>query len=896
MKTLAVWLWLAAACAASAASAEVVTVRSGDHPGFTRLVLSVPADRPWALTRSAAGYTLDTGNPADSYDLDGVYDRIQRNRIVALTAGATAGQLAIAVGCACHADAFQWLPDKVVVDIIDGVDGVDGVDLIDGVGGDDATMAVAAPDTTVAQVIPGGTETRAATETPVMSGAMPNLLTAPTTPEPALPQPTLPQLAGPAAPSLSEPTPAAPLDAFAMSAPPVLATIPAALGSVKDPGAAAALASLLPLLLPPPPGVSLPATDDFNVVQNAKVAGLPEFTSENSAANAISETEQAIIEGIGRAASQGLLDVAVSPSRPEAETQAMPQQPDPQAGPHAEPPPGPHAAPEPDPEPEAHAAKPVTLTDLQADLVPSTLAAFAMSGPDTRQPGLTAHTSVDNQQPDSGTTDHTTPQGSRCLDDSLLATETWGDDQPFAAQIATRLSGLTTEFDAYPDGAVEALARTYLYFGFGREAAQALALDKSDSQDRRILAAMARLVDEEPETSGLFAGQLGCATEVALWTALSRGTVDGTTENERIAARAGFRALPPMLRGHLGARLAQMFLEFGDADVARSILDTAEGHATADRPETDQTSAEITLETEGPEAAIAALTTMADVDIHLTPEGLVQLIDLTLGEGLVVDPALMSLADSMVFEHRGQPVAGELIAAQARALIAADAFDLAFALLAGDVSPLEEDRVAALRGAASLALTARADDPAFLNFAFDVLPETFDAAVENAIATRLVTLGFADRAEVVLQTAASGTDARDRRYLQAEIALQMAQYDRVATLLADLSDPRAAQIAARALTAQGEYAAAAAQTLPGQLDNADQAWRAGAWQTLEHSDDALLRAASAAVLAADDPGNPAAPLAAGRALLEDSTATRALTTELLDRFAVEPLVEATASN
>ena len=300
--------------------------------------------------------------------------------------------------------------------------------------------------------------------------------------------------------------------------------------------------------------------------------------------------------------------------------------------------------------------------------------------------------------------------------------------------------------------------------------------------------------------------------------------------------------------------------------------------------------AEIALVAEGPQAAIPALGDIAAVDIRLTPEALVQLINLTLDDGQLIDPSLVSLADSMMYEHRGQPVAAELIAAQARALTAYGAFDQAFLLLAGDVAPMDVVQLAALRSAAILSLTAKADDAAFLNFAFDALPETGNPAVENAVASRLLALGFADRAAAILTSPATGADARDRRYIQADIALALGDYSAVNGFLAGLSDPRATEIVARALAAQGDFAAASsAQTiLPGFAPDPAEAWRAGEWSVLEQSGDPLLQAASDAVLAPPQALDPAAPLAASRALLEQATATQDLAGQLLDRFAIEP--------
>lgn len=803
--------------------ADVVTVRSGDHSSFTRLVLAIPPGQNWRVGRHADGYQLDTGNADDTFDLTAAFDRIQRDRVAGLDTTSGPGRLSIALACTCHAVAFQWRPDRVVVDIIDGP---------------------APPDS----------QFEMALDTPGQLN--PSLVS----------QTNAPSLSGFAVPRHGN----------AMAAP--------AVGPAAAPGDPDPVPLVLPVLLPASAAAAQPPTLPGPVPAIPQGVAVP---PENQPAQ-ISETEQAIIESFARAASQGLLDLDVAPGQAQA--------PDPQQMPEA----AERAAPlaQTPALQSAGNSQSAALSPLPADQGRSGLSRFAMADPDLNQPGISAQTSVDRALPASDNAVQTNLPDETCLDDRLLDMDGWGDDRDFSTQISEKLGALTTEFDLYPEGAVEALAKTYLFFGFGREAIQTLALDGTDSQQRRVMAAMGHLVDEEPEPGGMFASQLGCATQAALWTALSRGTLDGTTENERVAASAGFRTLPPMLRGHLGTRLAQLFVAFGDAETAASILEAARGQVTADRVETELTAADITFETEGADAAITALGTIAEEDLRLTPEALVKLINLTLDEGQMLNPGLISLADSMVYEHRGEPVAAALIAAQARALVAADGFDPAFALLAGDVTPMGAEQLAGLRAAAILALTARAADPAFLNFAFDDLPESGSAEAENAVAARLMQLGFADRAAAILISAATGAAARDRRYLQADIAVELGDFAAVDALLGGLSDPQAADIRARALTAQGDFAAAssAGQVLPGAIADPAEAWRAGEWSVLEQSDDPLLRAASDAVLAAPQPLDPAAPLAASRALLDQAVATGDLAGQLLDRFAVDPASPPPATN
>ena len=790
-------------------SAEVVSLRGGDHPGFTRLVAAIPVGRAWQLARLGPDYVIRTGNTDDTFDVSAAFDRIQRDRIAGLTTSQSPGELVISIACDCHATAFQWQPDRVVIDVLDGP-------------------------------APAGSQF----ETPVDASEAP-------TPD-----------------GINRS-----LDAYVVLHP----SAGLAEFAVGTAAAAPTTALALPLLLAPPVGADLrPIIPPQDHTEMAAMAGTPNDPPEH-----ISDTEQAIIESFARAAAQGLLDLSGAPA-------ADFEQPEHQDAPDdAE-----HTGQIATGEPATH-AEPGALEPDTAGGGPSSLTEFALSGPDILQPGITSRTSIDRELQPLASPDQLNAVENHCFDEALLDMAGWGDDRDFSAQISERVSALTSELDSYPDGAVEALAQSYIFFGFGREAIQTLKLDGTDSQHRRVLVALGQLVDEEPDPSDLFASQLGCANQAAIWTALARGTLQGTSESERVAAAAGILTLPPRLRGHLGGRLAQIFVDFGDSDAAAAILDSARGQVTADRVETDVTAAEITLKSDGAEAAIGALETLAQEDLRLTPEALVQLINLTLDEGHNLDPGLITLADSMVYEHRGEPIATALIAAQARGLTDGNAFEQAFALLAGDVTPMGADELAGLRTAAILALAERADDAAFLNFAFDDLPPTGNAQAENAVATRLMTLGFADRAAAVLDSPATGANARDRRYLQAEIAVELGDFAEVDAFLGGMSDPRAGEIRARALAAQGDFAAATAaeQVLPGALTDPAAAWRAGEWAMLEHSEDPLLRAASDAVLAAPETLDPNTPLASSRALLDEAVATQDLAGQLLERFAIDPATD-----
>lgn len=111
---------LALALAAGSAAAETVRVRSGEHPGFSRLVVELGEPGDWRLVREGSSYVLETGRAGLSFDLSEVYRLIPRTRIASLTQDAATGRLTIALGCDCSATAKVHRGNWIVVDVADG--------------------------------------------------------------------------------------------------------------------------------------------------------------------------------------------------------------------------------------------------------------------------------------------------------------------------------------------------------------------------------------------------------------------------------------------------------------------------------------------------------------------------------------------------------------------------------------------------------------------------------------------------------------------------------------------------------------------------------------------------------------------------------------------------------
>ncbi|WP_045387697.1 hypothetical protein [Falsirhodobacter sp. alg1] len=108
-----------AICLGSAASAETITVRSGDHADFSRIAMELPANEGWSFGRVGNGYALKLEGK-QTLDLSRVWRAMGRSRIAGLRVDSY-GALRITPACTpCHAVAFRSGPGTIVIDLRNG--------------------------------------------------------------------------------------------------------------------------------------------------------------------------------------------------------------------------------------------------------------------------------------------------------------------------------------------------------------------------------------------------------------------------------------------------------------------------------------------------------------------------------------------------------------------------------------------------------------------------------------------------------------------------------------------------------------------------------------------------------------------------------------------------------
>jgi hypothetical protein len=123
MSALSTLRWLAVVLAAVlplSVAAQTIPVRSGEHDGFTRLVLDIGPDRQWRLEGEGPVRRLVLDPPVGGFAIGQVFDLIPRTRLAALAAD---DGLVLSLACPCDVAASRYQDRYLVLDIRPAAEG-----------------------------------------------------------------------------------------------------------------------------------------------------------------------------------------------------------------------------------------------------------------------------------------------------------------------------------------------------------------------------------------------------------------------------------------------------------------------------------------------------------------------------------------------------------------------------------------------------------------------------------------------------------------------------------------------------------------------------------------------------------------------------------------------------
>ncbi|MBR9841765.1 MAG: hypothetical protein GYB25_01275 [Rhodobacteraceae bacterium] len=479
-----------------------------------------------------------------------------------------------------------------------------------------------------------------------------------------------------------------------------------------------------------------------------------------------------------------------------------------------------------------------------------------------------------------------------CLPDTLVDIANWemgGDGQ--SAQLLDR-TALVTEMGAINEKAVLAQARALLYQSFGAEARQILTL-VSTSQETVLLLALADIMDSEPlAKADVFLHSDDCVGKVIFW-ALLAGNMSPTEEQEKAILRT-FSALPGHLRRHLGPRVAKAFLALGKtstADVASAMIERV---SEAEDPSTLLVQARIGAKDGQTVRAETALANMVSKGERITPEALINLVDLYAERDFAPTADMVALIEAYALEHRRATLGSDLRKAHAVAAALSGHFEKAFDV-SREVVELDGGEAArALRSDVVKRLLDGADDATILKMVLGRslgLEAPLNREATLAVADALAAMGFPAESRHLLE-AVPFHMTEGERLLRARLALAEARPRQAEAELLGIKTEEAQRLRAKARALAGDHARAAVvyEEIGMQEAAAQQTWLAGDWVQLRETGGVVHKRVAQHLVEADprdDPGDDAeGPLARNRAEVEESAELREHLAALLAQHAM----------
>ena len=468
-------------------------------------------------------------------------------------------------------------------------------------------------------------------------------------------------------------------------------------------------------------------------------------------------------------------------------------------------------------------------------------------------------------------------EANSCLAPALTDVDSWASKAPIWRQVSEKRAALTGEFDRMNDDAVIALARLYVHFGFGLEAKQVLGQLSSETLARRVLIAMADIMDQEhADTGSPLHDQFDCGGDTALWSTLSHEVLPSDQRLDTDEIIQAFSGLPKHLRGHLGPILSRRLLEGGLTEASEAIL-----RILNRTPETTTSRSElIVAQTERAagkdEEAEARLEKIAKSGSGDAAHALVQMIESLVRRKEAVSYDVAQLAAAYAFENRGGQGARALHRAHVLALAASGAFDEAYTVL----DSLEAAQADSLRPTVSEILTRAAPEMTFLKHVLSGRAEPFADMAQSAtldMAKRLFEAGFTEVAAKAVEAHATYADNRDARILRARISLAEGL-------------PRQAEVDLLGLDGRDvNVLRAKARSLAGEHGQAHDLFRSAGLDA-DAEREAWLADNPGIARDRPEPAVPVPELARKKALLDESNATRAQLRSLLAKNPM-PVVE-----
>lgn len=475
--------------------------------------------------------------------------------------------------------------------------------------------------------------------------------------------------------------------------------------------------------------------------------------------------------------------------------------------------------------------------------------------------------------------------GHSCLPDAEFDLQAWLTDKPATEQIANARRDLVGEFDRPRAEGVETLARIYLALGMGTEAKALYRVFGFAEAMPQSVTMIASILDGEPyEGKPDLQAFVACDGKVALWAVLALDTPPKKDEVNFGALLRAFSALPPPIREILGARLSTRLIDIGAADIAATVRSMLARAPVEPKESLRLVDAHLGLSEGRTTEAAELLDSVAAGNTEVAADALALAIETRLAEKAAITQEDVENAGALARELARTPLGFKLKRAEILGLGSTGKFDEAFASLADWPEGEEASRFDQTRNDLFVMLATAPDDDLFVSAYFSHKPlaeaREFPPEIEVLLANRLTDSGFWQSAREILSTSARRTD--DGKLALASSALAGRDAAAALAYLTQTQGEAAAALRGAALsmlgkhdTAEGEFARA------GDVDAlVEEAWRSGNWPLVAQKGSdaqkqflALFDTEEGAGLPAEG-SVPQGPLAEAQRLIERSASER----------------------
>lgn len=506
---------------------------------------------------------------------------------------------------------------------------------------------------------------------------------------------------------------------------------------------------------------------------------------------------------------------------------------------------------------------------------------------------LNAETVIDRDMASTWSSTQITSAGHSCPSDDSFDLQAWLSDGDPADQIAAGRRNLLGEFDTPLPENVLKLARTYLALGFGIETKALLRELPIRSDEAGNLEFIANVIEDTPFDAAQQAGaMMACDSKVALWAFIAAPAPVTKTDVNFGAVLRAFSALPPNIREILGPRLSERLIATGAPDLATTVRATLARAPVEHGAALEMVDVQLELSKGEANAAAEQLTKLAQSSSEVAAEALVLAIETRLSQGEAISQGDVENAGALALQLSGSDIGEKLGRAEILGLASTGQFEEAFNRYEKWRNSAQEALVQQTRDDL-LGLLARVpDDRIFLTNYFanqDVAransAEPLVAETQIMLANRLSDLGFGSAAASQLSQSVRQSEAG--RLALARSALSQNDGAAALSYLDALPGADASTLRGEALRLLGHHDHAESQfALAGNTQQqVSEAWRSGDWDFVKANGSELQKAFLQNFTSASPPTTATGPLQEAAQLLKQSEAERKAFEDLMRSLA-----------